>query len=140
MSLEENKALVSRYIDELQNKGNPDAVDEFLSPDYVNHIAAPGQDPGPEGTRTFIAMMAKAFPDLHAEIHAQYAEGDDVVTHKTIHATHKGEFMGVPATGKHVDIKVIDILRVSDGKITDHWAVADSLSMLEALGIVSRKG
>ena len=139
MSLEENKALVNRYIDELQNKGNPDAVDEFLSPNYVNHMAGPGQDAGVEGTRQFVGMMGKAFPDLHAEIHAQFAEGDDVVTHKTIHGTHKGDYMGVAATGKHVEIKVIDILRVSGGKITDHWAVADPLPMLEALGIVSRK-
>ena len=139
MSLEENKAAVRRYIDELQTKHNLEAVYEFLDPSYVNHVAPPGQDPGRDGSRQFLGMMAAAFPDLHTEIHSQIAEGDDVVTHKTMRGTHKGEFMGVPPTGKQIELKVIDILRFSNGKITAHWAVADRTSMLETLGLITRK-
>ena len=79
MSTEENKNLVRRFVDEVQNRGNIGAVDDFLSPDFVDHSALPGQAPTREGVRQLFTMFRTAFPDFHAIIHDQIAEGDKVV-------------------------------------------------------------
>ena len=135
MSVEENKAVVRRFVDEVQNKQNLNFVDELFSPDCVDHsgMALGG---GIEGIKRFFTMIIAAFPDAHFTIQDQVAEGDRVVTRKTLRATHKGELFGIPATGKRIEMNVIDIMRVVDGKMTDHWAVADQLGMLQQLGVV----
>jgi steroid delta-isomerase-like uncharacterized protein len=79
-------------------------------------------------------MFFTALPDLRAIIHDQVADENKVVTRKTLRGTHKGELMGIPPTGKTVDIEVIDILAVKDGKITDHWNLVDQLGLLKQLG------
>ena len=136
MSTEENKALVRRFVDEAQSRGNLDAVDELLASDFVNHSAVPGLPTDRDGVKQIFTMFRTAYPDLRAVIHDQVAEGDRVVTRKTLHGTHRGELIGIPPTGKKVAIEVIDILRVVSGKITDHWNVVDQLGMLQQLGVV----
>ena len=79
-------------------------------------------------------MFFTALPDLHAIIHDQVADEHKVVTRKTLRGTHRGDLMGIPATGKTVAIEVIDILAVKDGKITDHWNLVDQLGLLKQLG------
>jgi steroid delta-isomerase-like uncharacterized protein len=135
MSLEENKALVRRFVDEVQNQHNLAAIDELFSPDFADHSGTLNQ-PGPEGSKAFFGMMFSIFPDMHITILRQLAEGDQVLTHKKFEGTQMGTFMGIPATGKHVSIEVMDILTIRDGKITDHWTVGDFLSMLMQLGAV----
>jgi predicted ester cyclase len=81
-------------------------------------------------------MMFAAFPDMHFTILQQIAEGDQVMTYKSFHGTHQGTFMGIPASGKQVSFEVMDILTIHQGKITDHWTVADFLSMLQQIGAV----
>ncbi len=135
MSLGDNKALVRRFIQEVQNQHNLAAIDELYSPDFVDHSASPGQN-GIEGTKEFFTMMFAAFPDMHFAILQQVAEGDQVMTHKTFHGTHQGTFLGIPASGKQVSVEVMDILTIRAGKITDHWTVADFLSMLQQIGAV----
>ncbi len=136
MSLQENKALVCRFVEEVQNQHNLAAIDELFSPGFVDHSASSGLN-GIEGTKLFFTMMFAAFPDMHFTILQQLAEGDRVMTHKTFHGTHQGTFMGNPASGKQVSIEVIDILTIHEGKITDHWTVADFLSMLQQIGAVT---
>lgn len=135
MSLEENRALVRRFVEEVQGQHNLAALDELFSPDFVDHSGPPDLQ-GLEGARRFFTMMFAAFPDMHFTIRQQIAEGDKVLTYKTFHGTHLGPFMGTPATGKSVTIDVMDILTVRDGKITEHWTVSDMLGMLQQIGAV----
>jgi steroid delta-isomerase-like uncharacterized protein len=127
MSNEENKALVRHFVEEAQSRGNISAVDQFLTPDFVDQSALLGLPPTREGVKQLFTMLRTALPDLHATIHEQVAEGNKVVTRKTLSGTHHGELMGIPATGKQVAIEVIDILQIAGGKITDHWTVVDQL-------------
>ena len=133
---QENKDFVRHLVDEVQNKHNLDVIEELHSPDFVNRSAFPGIPSNREGTRQVMTAMLASFPDMHVTIHDQIAEGDKVVTRKTLHATHKGEFMGVPATGKSVSIEVIDIIRVQGGKAVEHWAVVDMLGVMQQIGAV----
>ena len=139
MSLQENKALVRRFVEEVQNQHNLAALDELFSPDFVDHggLTSP---PNLEGTKGFFTMMFAAFPDMRFAIRQQLAEGAQVMTHKTFHGTQQGPFMGIPATGKQVAFDVIDILTVADGKITEHWTVGDMLSLMQQLGAVPTPG
>lgn len=135
MSLEENKVLVRGFVEEVQNQHNLDALDTFFSPEFVDHSGTTNP-PDLEGTKAFFAMMFRAFPDMRFEIRLQVAEGDKVVTDKTFHGTHRGPFMGIPATGKEVAFDNIDILTVTNDKITEHSAVGDMLSLMQQLGVV----
>lgn len=135
MSLQENKALVRRFVEEVQNQHNLAALDELFSPDMVDHSSMT-DPPGLEGVRAFFTMMFAAFPDMRFTIRQQLAEGDKVMTFKTFHGTHLGPFMGIPATGNEVMVDNIDIMTVTDGKITEHWALADMLSLMQQLGVV----
>jgi steroid delta-isomerase-like uncharacterized protein len=134
MSLEENKSIVRRVVEEAQSRGDMRVVDELFSPDFVDHNAFPGVPPTRKGVQMVFSMFLAAFPDLRATIHEQIAEGDKVMTRKTLSGTHRGDFLGMPATGKHVDIAVIDILRIVDRQITDHWNIVDQIGLLQQLG------
>jgi steroid delta-isomerase-like uncharacterized protein len=136
MSTEENKALVKRFVEEVQNQHKFELMDQLFDPNYDDHATGPGVVPGVEGFKQFFSMMLRAFPDLHATIHDQIAEGDKVVTRKTFSGTHKGDFQGVPPTGKKGEIGVIDIFRITNGKIAEHWMQADNLGMMQQLGII----
>ena len=129
-----NKDFVRNLVEEVQNKHNLDAIDDFHSTDFVNRSAIAGFSPTRDGMREGMGRMLAAFPDLQATIHDQIAEDDKVVTRKTLHATHKGDLMGVPATGKRVSIEVIDIVRVKDNKAVEHWAVVDMLGLMQQIG------
>lgn len=136
MSAEEDKAIVRRLVDEAQSRGNLEVVNEILAEGFVDHSAFPGFSPDREGVKQLFAALRAAFEGFHATIHQQVAEGGKVVTRKTFHGTHRGEFMGVPPTGRAVEIKVIDILYVEGGRITDHWTQVDLLGLMQQLGVV----
>jgi len=136
----ENKALVRRFVDEDQSQGNVDAIYEFCSPEFVNHSAPPGLPPDREGIRVVTAMFRGAFPDSYFTVEDMIAEGDKVTTRKTFHGTHEGEFMGIPPTGRRVSMGLIDIVRISEGRVVEHWSVGDNLGMMQQLGLVPRTG
>jgi steroid delta-isomerase-like uncharacterized protein len=140
MSAEENKALVRRFVDEVQSRGNIDALDEICSPEFVNHSAPLGVPTNCEGVKQLTAMFRQAFPDSYFTIEDMMAEEDKVATRKTFHGTHKGEFMGIPPTGQQVSMGLIDIVRIADGRVVEHWALGDNLGMMQQLGIVPRLG
>jgi steroid delta-isomerase-like uncharacterized protein len=127
---EENKALVRRLVEELQVNHDLSAIDRFCSPSFVDH----DDDSDREGAKAFFQMFFEAFPDLTAEIHDQVAEGDKVATRKTFHGTHRGDFFGVPASNRSISVQVIDVLRISDGKVTDHWSAMDMMSLMRQIG------
>ncbi len=142
MGLGENKAVVRRFVEEVQSQHRFDLLDELFDPDYIDHAVPVGAPParGTEYFRQFFTAMLRAFPDTRATIHDQIAEDDKVTTRKTIRGTHQGEFMGIPPTGKEVELLIVDIFRVTGGKLAEHWGAWDRLSMLEQLGAMPTPG
>lgn len=136
MSAANNIALVRHFVEEAQTRHNLAAVDEYMSLDFVDHSVPPGLPADREGVKLQFSMFFKALPDLHAIIHDQVADENKVVTRKTLRGTHQGELLGIPPSGKSVDIEVIDILAVKDGKITDHWNLVDQLGLMKQLGVI----
>jgi steroid delta-isomerase-like uncharacterized protein len=130
------RAVVRRFVEEYQTLGKVEVAEALLAPDFVDHAAAPGMPAGREGVKRLFAAFRAAFPDFRAVIHDQIEEGDKVVTRKTFHGTHRGELMGVAPTGKTVAFDVIDIVRVRDGRMCEHWNVVDQLALLRQLGVV----
>jgi steroid delta-isomerase-like uncharacterized protein len=137
---EENKALMRRELEEVWNKHNPDAVDEIYAPDFVNHSAPPGMPNDREGFKAFVGANLGAFPDVKVTIDTLVAEGDKVVSRWTGTGTHTGELMGIPATGKQVNMTGITIVRVADGKIAEFWMESDQMGMMQQLGVVPPPG
>ena len=137
---EENKALVRRQLEEVFNKHNPGAVDQFFGPDYVNHSALPGMPNDRDGLKASVSGFLSAFPDLKVTSDFQVAEGDKVVMRYTAIGTHTGELMGMPATGKRVHMTGISIARVAGGKIVEEWNEADMMGMMQQLGVVPAPG
>lgn len=126
MTTEQNKSIVTRFNKEFIEGGNINAFNEIIAQDFINQTAPPGVPKGPEGVWYFFTQLLKpAFPDLKVVIFDQVAEGDKVTTRKEFHATHKGEFFGIPASNKNVVMQVIDIIRLKDGKFIEHWNVLD---------------
>jgi len=141
MSTEQNKELLRRFVDELFNHGNTSLVEELLAPDFVEHEELPpGIPQGREGVKHLSTMLRSAFPDLKATIHDMIAEGDKVVVRMTWTGTQKGEFMGIPPTGKSVSIEVLDIVRAAGGKLVEHWGQMDNMGMMQQLGVIPAPG
>ena len=140
MSTEENKAIARRFYAEVWNKGNLDVADELLAADFVDHAAPPGFAPGVAGAKQVFSFYRAAFPDLQVNAEDLIAEGDRVVARWSSSGTHKGDFMGIPPTGKQVQITGIDLFRFSGGKIAEHWGVFDQLGMLQQLGVAPSPG
>jgi len=137
VATEENKALISRFVEELFNQGNMSLANELLAPDFVEREQLPpGVPDGREGVKALTSMLRSAFPDFKATIEDMVAEGDKVVVRMIWSGTHKGEFMGIPASGKSVSIGVIDIIRVNKGKLVEHWGQMDSMGMMQQLGVM----
>ena len=132
MSVEENKALIRRGVEEGWNKQNLDIVDELAASDVVHHNL---KTRGLEAFKQHIADGITAFPDVHMTIEDMIAEGDKVVVRYTFRGTQQGETQGIPPTGKHVTVPGIFICRCADGKIVEEWDIWDDLSLLEQLGV-----
>ncbi len=133
---ERNKAVIRRFVEEVQNQKNWDAFDELNSSDFVNLSAPPGVPNDKEGGKMFLGAFINAFPDSYVTIEDMIAEGDRVVTKKTFTGTHTGELSGIPPTGNRVSIQYVDIMRVRDGQIVEHWLSMDQLSFMQQLGVV----
>ena len=132
----EPKELVRRFIEEYQDKRDPDALAEYMSPNVVDHTPMPGTAAGADGVRQIFEMLWAALPDMRVEIHDQIAEDGKVVTRKSFLGTQRGTLFGVPPTEKEVHIDLIDIVRVSDGRIVEHWNIIDSYGLLQQLGAI----
>src|SRR3990172_5976383 len=125
----QNKAIVRRFFE-------GDHAAEVLAPDLKVHM--PGA-PAPLTREAFLqemGMMYSAFSDAHTVIEDQIAEGDKVVTRLTWHATHSGNFQGLPPTGKQIAMAGTVVQRIQDGKIVEHWPVFDQMGMMQQLGLV----
>jgi predicted ester cyclase len=130
----EPKTVVRRFIAEYQTGADERAFDELIHPEIVDHSRPPGIAPGPEGVRQQFDGFRAAFSGFRAEVLQMIAEGDTVVTYKVFHGTHTGDFQGIAPTGTEVSISVVDIVRIRDGRIAEHWNVVDRLGLLAQLG------
>ncbi len=134
MSSEHNKAL-ARGFWEVHNTGNLAALDEFIAADYIQHQGDVPQ--GRAGLKQFLTRMAAAFPDQQGTIEDIFAEGDRVVTRTIVRGTHTGPLGNIAATGKPVAVAVIDIWRVADDQLVEHWGIADRLGLMQQLGVIA---
>ncbi len=142
MSTEDNKRLVRRLYEET-DKQNFAALDEFFSADLIDHDPPPIPDlkSGLEGIKQAFRVFATAFPDGTHAIHDLIAEGDRVVVRVSGIGTHKGEFKGIPPTGKPVEMTGIVIYRIEGGKIVERWAQHNFLGfVMQQLGVISTHG
>lgn len=128
------RAVVRRNTEEVQGKGNFDVFDQLFADNFIDHTPQPGTTPDKAGVRQLYTYLRAAFPDFYAEIHWQLADGDRVTTYKTYHGTHEGPFLGVAPTHHRIQFEAVDVMRVHDGKITDHWGVGNLLSLMQQIG------
>ena len=135
---EENKAIARKFIRMIE-LGDPSMADEILAADFYSH-AAPDASAGIEGVKATVNMVKNALPDAQASIEFQVAEGDKVVNHYKWTGTHQGEFLGVPATGKHVSWTITTMFRIADGKICEAWANWDQWGLMQQFGVVPTPG
>ena len=132
---ERNKAVIRRFVEAVQNNKDWTAYDELNDPSFVNLSAPPGVPTDREGGKVYLQAFAAAYPDASFTIDDMIAEGDQVVTKKTFSGTNTGEFAGMPATGRSVSVQYVDIMRVHDGRIVEHWLSMNQLVWLQQLGL-----
>ena len=132
MTVEEQKMIVRRFFEEAWNQENLAVVDDIFAPTVIFN----GQSVTREALKQALAGRRVAFPDIQVTVDDQVAEGDKVSTRRTWRATHRGPYRGVAPTGKQVTWTQISIVRFSQGRIVEDWAVADELSILQQLGVL----
>ena len=135
MSIETNKALVRRFYDQVLNGRRVEAVDELAVAGYHEHDPLPGQRDGRDGLKDRVSMLVGGLAPTFT-VEDVVAEGDRVVVRWTNSGRHVGDFLGIPPTGRSCAIAGIDIYRLQDGRLAEHWHVVDQLAMLQQLGLV----
>ena len=133
---ERNKSVIRRFVEEVQNQKSSDAYDELNDPEFVNHSAPPGVPSDREGGKMYLWGFFNAFPDSHWTIDDMIAEDDRVATKKTMTGTHTGTLGDIPASGNPVTIQYVDIMRVRDGRIIEHWLCMDQLAFMQQIGAI----
>ena len=132
----DHAAAMKRLYD-LINAGDIDGFGELLAEDFVEHEEMPGLEPSKEGVKQLFHMYRAAFPDLRMEPQDVLVSGNKAVARVRATGTHQGEFLGMPATGKSVDVQLIDITRFGDdGLAREHWGVFDALALMQQLGAI----
>jgi steroid delta-isomerase-like uncharacterized protein len=134
----ENKEFFTRYIETIFNDGRHELLGEFVAADAVDHDPLPGTEGMPilEGLTAFLDMRRQAFPDFKYTIEDVLAEGDKVFGRLTMHGTHQGGCLGNSPSGAQVEMKVMTLVRLQDGKIIEHWGRPDMISLLRQIGAI----
>ena len=126
-----------RRMYEMLNAHDVDGFGDGIADDFVDHEELPGLSPTKVGVKAFFHMYLAAFPDLRMDVEDVMASGDKVVARVRATGTHQGELMGMPATGKAIDVQLIDIIRFGDdGLAIEHWGVFDTMTMMQQLGAI----
>ncbi len=136
MTIEENKATLIRYFEEVFNNGNLSVVGEHVSEDYVVHTGLGIEIRGIQGVKEFVTMMRTGFPDLHGTIEHIVAENDVVAYRMNWQGTHKGTIFGQAPTGKQVKFAEATFIRFKDNKAIETWALGDRFGMMQQLGAI----
>jgi steroid delta-isomerase-like uncharacterized protein len=132
------RSVVRRNTEEVQGRGDFALFEELFADDFVDHTPQPGTSADKGGVRALYKRLRGAFPDFRPEIHWQTVEDDVVTTFKTYHGTHLGPLFGIEPTGRTVKFETVDAMRVRDGRIVEHWGVANLFSLVEQLGATLR--
>ncbi|WP_454198640.1 ester cyclase [Nocardia sp. Marseille-Q1738] len=128
------KTVVRRNTELVQGGGDFALFEDLFADDFIDHTPQPGTTPDKDGVRKLYMALRRAFPDFSATIHWQTIDGEVVTTFKTYAGTHRGEFLGVAPTGRRVQFETVDAMRVRQGKITEHWGVANLFSAMQQIG------
>lgn len=131
-----NKAVIQAFIDEVLNQHRLDRANDLVKENFIELDPLPGQEQGRAGLKAILGMLWSAFPDMHWLIREQIAEGDMVVTRFVWTGTHRGPFLGVPATSKSVEVKGVVIDRLEDGKMAESRILMDTMGLMQQLGVV----
>jgi len=132
-----NKQIIRTYFNEAWNKGHMDVLDTILSENYINHTpSTPNPQNGPAGLKPIIMAIRTGFPDLHYEIKDIIVTQDRAVVRVIMTGTQTGTLFSIAPTGKHIEVNQINIEKIENGKITEHWRVTDELTMMKQLGLV----
>lgn len=130
----DNTTIVRQFIEEVLNRGDIDGAGRFVWDDVVEQVPLPGQGPGLAGLQDVLRGMRSAFPDMHWTVEEQLADGDRVLTRFEWTGTHRGEFLGVPPTGRSVSVWGMVIDRLVSGRIKDTRILMDTLGLMMQLG------
>ena len=141
MTLEENKAIVSRFYEDLWNNRDLSVADEIIAPDCVTHQLQSGATPvatarSPEAVKSHVGEWLAGFPDLRFAVEQMVAEGDLVMSRSVMTGTHMGTWLGLAPTGKEVSIRLMVIQRIADGKITEDWVQVEAFGLFQQLELV----
>src|SRR5215204_6727587 len=130
------EAMAQRWYAEVMNQGNEQVIDEICSEDFVDHDPLPGTGADRAGLHDFVKLVRSAFPDLETTVDDIIAEGDRLAVRSTFRGTHEGDFMGIPATGKKLEVSNYDFVRFENDMCVEHWGTIDSAALMEQLGAV----
>ena len=143
MSAEANRQLFQRYFDDCANGGNLDLADEIFAPDYLHHDPA-NPDPrpvvGPQGVKEHLTSLMGAFPDLKFEVDSTIADDDQIIVRWTARGTNTGDYFGMPATGKPIEITGMNTWRTRGGQAIEGWVNRDDIGLLQQLGVIPSPG
>jgi steroid delta-isomerase-like uncharacterized protein len=136
MSMAENKKVITAFLEEVINQGRLERADDLVALDFVELDPLPGQQQGRQGLKEVIGGLLAAFPDMHWAIDEMIAEDDTVVTRFTWTGTHRGTFLGIPATGKGVTVKGVVIDQLAAGRMAKSRILMDTMSLMQQLGVI----
>ena len=134
---EQHRRIIQRYYEEVWNRGRLEVLDELLDPQYINHTpSVPNPPPGPDGLKPIVAAIRKGFPDLHYEIKEIIVNDSMAVARVIMTGTQKDSLFDLPPTGKKITVNQINIEKIRNGRVVEHWRVTDELTMMKQLGVV----
>ena len=129
------KEMAQRWYSQVMSEGKTEVIDELCGPDFVNHDPLPGTTADLAGLEDFVAQIRAAFPDMQVTAEDMIAEGDRLAIRSTMRATHEGEFMGIPGSGKKVEVSNYDFVRFEGDLAAERWGVIDSAALMEQIGV-----
>jgi steroid delta-isomerase-like uncharacterized protein len=135
-TIDRNKKIADLYFNEVWNKGNTNLLDSILAEDYINHTPSVPTVSGPRGLKPIILAIRKGFPDLHYEIKEIIATENYITIRSIMTGTQKDTLFNIPPTGQHIEVNQINIEKIVNGKISEHWRVTDELTLMKQLGKV----
>lgn len=138
--IERNKELARLLMEADISQGDEAVAEAIIHPDFFDHTNPPGMQHGLEGHKAIVRIFRAVFPDLQWDIDDLIAEGDKVVARTTMRGTHRGDFFGIPPTGRRVEMPGVHIIRIADDRIIEHWGSNDDLSLMRQIGAIPTPG
>jgi len=139
--MDDPKQLIGRFVEELWNQRQFDVAEAIFAKDCVTHqlqsgVPADAVPRGPQAIKEHVTSWIASFPDLHFSIEQMLSEGDRVVMQLLMEGTHHGAWLGIPASGRKMQIRMFTVHRVAQGKIVEDWVLVESLGFFQQLGVV----